>query len=254
MFSQFTSVSELVLLWNIFAGISWNVVSFAGPDDILEHERIWGQGCQISIPSFGESSIDWLQDFTYVLALLRDWNLWPLIKVEDVMKELQRKSLATAEFDETLGSHVYSVHDLQGFQIDILLWLCTLNFTVLGWPKWIRHWKYNSVELLKKEESHWRIPQLDFLKSQMSENPEEERELHRWDSSCLQIIRIAITNTAMKILSRPTGISWTSISPDASMTTERSRMTPTSSQTWDTTYSSLSSCISSQGSSPLLTA
>ena len=39
------------------------------------------------------------------------------------MKELQRKSLATAEFDEILGSHVYSVHDLQGFQIDVL-WLC----------------------------------------------------------------------------------------------------------------------------------
>ena len=67
------------------------------------------------------------------------------------MKELQRKSLATAEFDETLGSHVYSVHDLQGFQIDILLWLCTLNFTVLGWPKWIRHWKCNRFELSKKE-------------------------------------------------------------------------------------------------------
>ena len=46
------------------------------------------------------------------------------------MKELQRKSLATAEFDETLGSHVYSVHDLQGFQIDILLWLCPFKFTV----------------------------------------------------------------------------------------------------------------------------
>ena len=37
------------------------------------------------------------------------------------MKELQRKSLATAEFDESLGSHVYSVHDLQGSQIDALL-------------------------------------------------------------------------------------------------------------------------------------
>ena len=36
------------------------------------------------------------------------------------MKELQRKSLATAEFDEILGSHVYSVHDLQGFKIDVL--------------------------------------------------------------------------------------------------------------------------------------
>ena len=43
------------------------------------------------------------------------------------MKELQRKSLATAEFDETLGSHVYSVHDLQGFQIDILLWFSHLQ-------------------------------------------------------------------------------------------------------------------------------
>ena len=42
-----------------------------------------------------------------------------VIEVEDAMKELQRKSLATAEFDETLGSTVSSVHDLQGFLQDV---------------------------------------------------------------------------------------------------------------------------------------
>ena len=61
------------------------------------------------------------------------------------MKELQRKSLATAEFDEILGSHVYSVHDLQGFQIDVL-WLHIYAHN----PQRVKGWKCIALSEIRR--------------------------------------------------------------------------------------------------------
>jgi hypothetical protein len=40
------------------------------------------------------------------------WDM-DMFEVEDVMTAFLRKSLAQSEFDQTLDSYVYSVHDLQ---------------------------------------------------------------------------------------------------------------------------------------------
>jgi hypothetical protein len=40
------------------------------------------------------------------------WGM-DMFEVEDVMTAFLRKSLAQSEFDQTLDSYVYSVHDLQ---------------------------------------------------------------------------------------------------------------------------------------------